>query len=100
MTGRRGFDLEAPFDIYAPQADGAIEVESEELDRIELRTGARSAVLLTPDGPAALPFGSHFDEATGVFTWQPGVGYVGAYEFQFDAHRVRIVLNPKGRMGK
>lgn len=26
--------------------------------------------------------------------------YFGAYEFQFDAHRVRIVLNPKGRMGK
>ena len=48
--------------------------------------------------------GSSFDPATGTFIWQPGVAFIGAYDFAFtrrDGDRtvrqdVRIVLNPKG----
>ena len=30
-----------------------------------------------------LPIGSNFDPGTGTFGWQPGVGFVGRYEFAF-----------------
>ncbi len=49
--------------------------------------------------------GSSFDETSGTFTWQPGVGFAGPYEFVFvrraggravSRHEVRIVLHPKG----
>jgi hypothetical protein len=51
-----------------------------------------------------LPVGSSFDPATGTFVWQPGVGFIGAYDFAFTRREgdrtvrqdVRIVLNPKG----
>jgi hypothetical protein len=31
----------------------------------------------------ALPIGSHLDPTTGVFTWQPGVGFVHDYQLVF-----------------
>ena len=88
LKGRRGFELDAPLQIFRPGADGQIVVHSEELDRIELHVGARV--------PNRLPIGAHYDQATGVFTWQPGVGFLGAHDFVFGRDRVRIVLNPKG----
>lgn len=50
-----------------------------------------------------LPIGSRLESETGTFTWQPGVGFVGAYDFAFIADAggirsrqdVRIVLNAK-----
>ena len=45
------------------------------------------------------------DATTGVFTWAPGVGFVGAYDLVFvrwsgaaavARHEVRIILEPKG----
>ena len=59
---------------------------------------------MTPNGLEALPIGAGLDEG-GVFRWQPGVGFVGPYDFVFNSqdgtHQVRIVLNPKssGRVG-
>ena len=35
------------------------------------------------DGLAPLPVGSQLDAATGVFTWAPGVGFVGTYDLVF-----------------
>ena len=96
MSGRRGFDLDAPFRSYVADSGGVIVVHAEELDRVELRTGAGAGHLVTAIGPALLPVGSRFDAKSGVFTWQPGVGFVGAYEFLFDTQRVRIVLHPQG----
>jgi hypothetical protein len=86
--------------LYYPDADGSVVVQAEELDRIELVTNATAGNLRTPQGLGPLPIGAHLDPATGTFTWAPGVGFVGAYDFVFvkDAERtnVRIVLNPKG----
>ena len=54
---------------------------------------------------APLPIGSHLDQTTGVFTWAPGVGFVGTYDFVFVRtdvtsaamrREVRVILQPKG----
>ena len=37
----------------------------------------------TSAGLGPLPNGSHLNELTGVFTWAPGVGYVGTYHLVF-----------------
>jgi hypothetical protein len=102
IIGRRGFSLDVPFREYRANRDGVITIQSEELDRIELQVGeVTNAYLLSPDGRhLPLPIGSHVDEATGTFTWQPGAGFVHDYTLIFereadDVH-VRIVLNAKG----
>ena len=108
IAGRRGFDTSAPLREYGATA-GTIVVQAEELDRIELHfkagKGRRSdGYMRTPSGLAALPAGSQIDSATGVFSWQAGAGFIGAYDLVFvestggvPAARVnvRIVLHPK-----
>jgi hypothetical protein len=100
LEGRRGFDMDAPFRPYSPGSDGSVTIQAEELDRIELRLGASKGNLDTAGGLEPLPIGSHLDPATGVFTWQPGVGFVGTYNLRFETtdglRDVRVHLNPKG----
>ncbi len=99
LVGRRGFDLTAPWRTYRPNATGIVVVQAEELDRIELYAGATSAALVTANGVQPLPVGAGLD-ADGIFRWQPGVAFVGAYDFVFSGpdgdRQVRIILNPKG----
>ena len=79
LIGRRGFDLDAPMRTWRASADGRFVVQAEELDRIELHTGATSAALVSAEGLRSLPAGARFD-ADGMFTWQPGVAFVGTYD--------------------
>jgi hypothetical protein len=99
IVGRRGFDMDAPLRTYRPNAKGVVVVQAEELDRIELHSGASKASLVTPAGLEPLPIGAGLD-ADGVFRWQPGVAFVGPYNFAFSGtdgvRQVQIVLNPKG----
>jgi hypothetical protein len=99
LVGRRGFDLNASFRTYKPNAAGVVVVQSEELDRIELYTGSTTASLVTANGLERLPIGAGLDDG-GVFRWQPGVGFLGSYDFVFSgqdgSRQVRVVLNPKG----
>ena len=97
LTGRRGFDAAAPFHVYVVGADGRVTVQAEELDRIELLLGASPVGYLMRNGARQLlPIGSRIDPVTGTFTWHPGVGFVGPYDFVLAGRQVRIVLNPKG----
>jgi hypothetical protein len=107
IGGRRGFDASAPLQDYAA-TDGTFVVQAEELDRLELHLNTTKGrrfdgYMRTPSGLAALPAGSQLD-ATGVFAWQTGAGFVGSYDFVFvelsgglavERVDVRIVLNPK-----
>ena len=100
VEARRGFDLDAPFRVYEPDASGRVVLQAEELDRVEFKMpGATSGHLVSTGELRPLPSGSTLSE--GVFTWQPGPGFVGPYDIMFvraDGTRqdVRVVLNPKG----
>jgi uncharacterized delta-60 repeat protein len=110
LVGRRGWDPSAPRQPFAAGSSGRIVIRSEEVSRVELTlaeaAGARyTGYLRTSDGLAPLPIGSHLDATTGVFTWAPGVGFVGAYDLVFvrwagaqalARHEVRVILAPKG----
>jgi hypothetical protein len=66
---------------------------------VEVSAGAGAAVLLAAGERRPLPAGSALDPETGLFTWQPGPGVVGAYDFVFVLHdgterALRIVLSP------
>jgi hypothetical protein len=118
IIGRRGFDLTAPFRPYAIDFTGRATVHGEEMDIFQLFLSnpadavtpgsrgeyyagyIRAAQVLYP-----LPIGSQLNPSTGAFTWQPGPGFVGAYDFVFvrrlggealARQEVRVVLNPKG----
>ena len=83
------------------------------MDRVELLLAANPAAaekdrytgaLRVGDALEPLPAGSNLNPASGVFTWQPGPGFLRAYDFEFLRWRdgravsrqdVRVVLNPK-----
>ena len=110
VLGRRGFDLGAPWTAYGAGTDGRVVIRGEELGRIELalgqHTGERhTGFLRVGDCLTPLPAGSQLDASTGVFTWAPGVGFVGRYDLVFLRARherlhsrqdVRVILHPKG----
>jgi uncharacterized delta-60 repeat protein len=106
ITGRRGFDLNAPFQTYDTGPDGRVTIEAEEIDRIELRleeiegiegSARRLEGALRVGGRLGpLPVGSTLDAASGTFVWMPGPGFLGSYDFVFGGRDVRVVLNPKG----
>ena len=101
IRSRRGVQPDAPLQTLTPDATGVITIAGEELDRFELHlpAGTTEGHLRTSAGLEPLPIGSHIDIATGVFTWQPGVAFIGGYDFVFATAagdvRVRIVLHPK-----
>lgn len=119
IAGRRGFTLDAPLRTFDPDAGGLVTIDAEEVDRIELdldpRLGDASEASASPAigyagylragaALAPLPIGASLDAATGVFAWQPGVGFVGTYDLVFirsEAGRpvgrqeVRVLLHPR-----
>jgi alpha-tubulin suppressor-like RCC1 family protein len=109
IQGRRGYDLNVALRGYSPSS-GAIDVQAEELDRIELHLTEPghqqyTGYLQTAGGLRPLPVGSSLDAATATFTWMPGVGFYGTYHLTFvrwsganavARQDVRITLNAKG----
>jgi hypothetical protein len=110
LTGRRGFDRDQPFNEL--RASGIrTALQAEELDRVELRleseTDRYTGYVRVGETLAALPIGSHL--ASGTFTWQAGVGFVGSYDLVFvrwngstaaDRTEVRVVLHPQGTLAR
>jgi hypothetical protein len=97
LFGRRGFDLDSRLQTYTPDATGGITIQAEELDRIELTVGTGRPGYSRVNGALRpLTIGARLDEATGLFTWHPGVAFLGAHDFVLGGRDVRIVLHPKG----
>jgi hypothetical protein len=108
VVGRLGWDPAAPWRAFVVNSSGRVVVRSEEVSRLELHLtgpGRSEGYLRVGDALTALPVGSQLDASTGVFTWQPGVGFVGSYDLVFvrrDGPRViarqdvRVILQAKG----
>lgn len=110
---RTGFSLTSPTKSVAPAVGGARHVRATERDRVEIRlnlatrtAGDRDyAGYLVVDGVLReLPIGSSFDPERGVFYWQPGLAFTGAYDFLFvrtnsdgtkEQIPVRLTLEPR-----
>lgn len=78
--------------LVVPEYTGDIDLRATEMEMIELRLASRFAAdgqgryegfQLVRDELRPLPSGSTFDAAEGVFRWQPGPAFVGAYDFLF-----------------
>ena len=108
IVGRRGWDLSAPYLTFGAGDAGRVVIRSEEVSRVEMWLGSAGRLtghLRVADGLAPLPTGSHLDATTGVFTWAPGAGFVGAYDLVFvrwegeravGRQEVRVILQPQG----
>ncbi|UCH95140.1 MAG: lamin tail domain-containing protein [Candidatus Aminicenantes bacterium] len=84
-----------------PDKNGNITIEIKELERIEIHLleGTRGLAPLSNLSESSnshwkgfnvignqlrpLPIGSFLDDEKGIFYWQPGVGFLGTYEFVF-----------------
>jgi hypothetical protein len=84
VWGRTGF---TPSELYAEvTADeaGVRHVQIPELGRLELWLGAVERGYLVANGALRdLPPGSHLNTENGVFSWSPGLGYLGTYRLAF-----------------
>jgi hypothetical protein len=115
IRARVGFDGTAPFELVR-SVDGRRRVTAYELDRIELRLGEdRGQHGVRFDGHLSvggerrpLPVGSTLDPSNGRFSWDPGPGFIGRYEFVFsrtgpddrgEQIAVQVVLRPRHRNG-
>jgi hypothetical protein len=73
-------------------------VEMQELDRIALEVGPSDGYTIVDGQRRPLPIGSTL--TGGVFYWQPGPGFRGEYQLQFErpgslAERVKVKIQPK-----
>ena len=110
LAGRRGWQPDAAWQPYPVSRDGRTLVRGEEMDRFELFLGAPAGARVTAHLRVGrdlepLPAGSRLDPDTGLFTWTPGVGFVGVYDLAFvrwsgempvSRQDVRVTLVPRG----
>jgi len=79
-----------PREMY-PDGNGSITIEIEELQRVEIHLQATQELSpsyfigrqLVGRQLRPLPIGSSLDSAKGIFSWQPGPGFVGNYRLVF-----------------
>jgi hypothetical protein len=88
---RRAFSAENAAAVAMPDHTGRIALQAAELEQVELRLaneftqkdGTFDGYLVVGEELRPLPSGSALDTARGVFTWQPGPGFVGSYDLVF-----------------
>jgi hypothetical protein len=100
-----------PQEVY-PDDEGIINIEIKELERVEVQfegtmglapLSTYTGFLVIGDRLRSLPVGSTLDTKSGIFSWQPGPGFYGTYEFVFltadgidrKKVRVRVKILPK-----
>jgi hypothetical protein len=109
---QRGFAMNAPLEILETNTAGSPTLTIEEVGVVRATVGAPvddggsyEGYFVKGDRLDSLPAGAFLDAKTGEFFWQPGVGFVGTYEFVFirkaNGTRERIplsvVIEPRGR---
>jgi hypothetical protein len=87
---KKGYSrYERPRRLY-PDDNGIIRIETRELELLEIHLTGNTGDLTLSAGYMVvggewrpLPVGSTLDVTGGIFYWQPGVGFLGDYEFVF-----------------
>ena len=107
-----GFSMNAPLEILETNEAGSPKLTIEEVGVVRATVGAPvddegsyEGYFIKGGRLESLPAGAFLDAKTGEFFWQPGVGFVGTYEFVFirkaNGTRERIplsvVIEPRGR---
>jgi hypothetical protein len=88
---KKGYNRDMAPQILYPDDSGNITVEINQLERIavylpgafESLSTERYGYQVIGYGLKALPIGSSFNAREGVFSWQPGPGFIGVYELVF-----------------
>ena len=94
VWGRTGFNLESAYERITADDGGHRRIQIPMLGRVELRMGVvERAYLIAGDELRDLPPGSALDTTRGVFTWAPGLGYLGTYRLVFVRGDERLVFD-------
>ena len=93
---KKGFDIKAEPELYKPAEYGVIFLDLREVERVEVDLKAMAPEVSTGGGSCAysgflvvgnqlrpLPVGSTLDQRKATFTWLPGPGFLGPYQFVF-----------------
>jgi hypothetical protein len=88
---RRAFTAENSLTVAMPEYSGRVSLKATELEQVELHLtndftepgGTYEGYLVVGGELRPLPSGSALSAAQGVFTWQPGPGFIGGYDFVF-----------------
>jgi hypothetical protein len=77
---KKGYNKNIEPQIVYPDEDGTLYIEIEELERLEIHLSDQEG---STSNISSLPIGSTFDAERGIFSWQPGPGFIGRYRFVF-----------------
>ena len=78
-------------ELVFPEWSGEIRVRTLETEQVEVKLASQfddgkatyEGYVVTGGRMRPLPVGASLDTSTGTFTWQPGPGFLGRYEFVF-----------------
>jgi Right handed beta helix region/Bacterial Ig domain/Viral BACON domain len=91
LTGFSTRDVPRP---VKPGANGVITVNLNELDRFEMHFFPGGGEVGEIQSLTPLPIGSTLDVKRGIFYWQPGLAFMGPFQFEF------LVKERDGRISK
>lgn len=93
---KKGYQLNTELQTIFSDDKGTITIKIKELERIEIHmkstlSGRYTGYHVVGNQLRCLPIGSTLDTEKGIFYWQPGLGFIGTYQFLF----IEEVLNGK-----
>jgi len=102
IRARVGAD-DAPTNTVARGDDGVYRVSlpvGKRL-RLDLDGAVQDAVLVVDGARAPLPGGSTLDAGSGVFAWEPPIGYFGPFllEFEINGERLQVLVSIESQTG-
>ena len=88
---RRAASDDKSSELVFPEWSGEIRVRAHETEQVEVQLGNQfdgsqatyEGYVVVNSRMRPLPVGSTLNPTTGVFTWQPGPGFLGRYRFVF-----------------
>jgi hypothetical protein len=93
---KNGYNQDLEPQIHYPDESGNITIEIRELERIEIHLSHPSLNAGPPSlNISHIPIGAAFDQKRGIFSWQPGPGYLGDHELMFFKRSKAGEMRPK-----